>query len=271
MTRCPTRSPTSSPISTPPSARRRWPRPVRSASWPEPARARRGRSRIASRYAVATGRGGRPARARRHVHRQGRRRDARAACRARSAGDRGVDVPRRRAAPAPPFLAPGRRRRGAGRPRVEGPAPRRPGPWPARRLSLRRGTRPRRRDRMGEGPPGVAGRVRGGRPGDRPRRSPPGAPLRAALPALRGGQGAGRPDRLRGHARDDRPAPRGRAGDRRARSATATAGSASTSTRTRTPSSRHSSMPGSAGATTWPSSATRTRRSTPSPAPRRSG
>ena len=71
------------------------------------------------------------------------------------------------------------------------------------------------RDRVGEGPAGLAGRLRGGGPGHRPRRSPPGAPLRAALPALRGGQGAGRPDRLRGHARDDRPAPRGRAGDRR--------------------------------------------------------
>ena len=57
--------------------------------------------------------------------------------------------------------------------------------------------------------------VRGGGPGVRPRRSPPGAPLRAALPALRGGQGAGRPDRLRGHARDDRAPARGRAGDRR--------------------------------------------------------
>ena len=215
--------------------------------------------------------GGAPARARRHVHRQGRRRDAGAAGGARPTRDRGLDVPCRGAAPAPALLAPGHRHRPPGGPRDQGPDARRPGPRAARRLPLRRRARPRRRDRVGEGSPGVAGRLRGGRPGRRPRRSAPGAPLRAALPALRGGQGAGRPDRLRGHARDDRPAPRGRAGDRRRGP-----GPLSLVQRRRVPG--HERPPAGAprrlarrSATTSRSSATRTRRSTRSPGPRRSG
>ena len=88
------------------------------------------------------------------------------------------------------------------------------------------------------------------------------------LPPLRDGQGARRPDRLRGHARADDRAHRGRRHRSRPRSATAIAGSRSTSTRTPTRSRRRSSTRGSAGARTSRSSATRTRRSTRSPGPR---
>ena len=101
-----------------------------------------------------------------------------------------------------------------GHPRIEGADPRPTGQGPARRLSLPRGSRPRRGDRMGQGPADPAGRVRA--PGDRrgPRRVAPAGPDGRPVPTLRGGQGSGRSDRFRGHARaDDRIDRRGR-GDR---------------------------------------------------------
>ena len=129
-------------------------------------------------------------------------------------GRRGVDVPCRRAPPAPAFLAARPRDGSTGHPRIQGADPRPAGQGPARRLSLPRGSGPRGGDRMGQGPPDRAGRVRA--PGDRrgPRRVAPAGPDGRPVPTLRGGQGSGRSDRLRGHARaDDRIDRRGR-GDR---------------------------------------------------------
>ena len=125
------------------------------------------------------------------------------------------------------------------------------------------------RDRMGEGAPDRPGRVRdaGHRPRTATRPLPPdlmaGLYRRYETAKAR----AGRIDFEDMLGADDR-ADRGRRRDRRPRSATAIAGSRSTSTRTPTRSRRRSSTRGSAGARTWRSSATRTRRSTRSPAPR---
>ena len=130
------------------------------------------------------------------------------------AGRRGVHVPCRRAPPAPPFLAARPRDGSAGDPRIQGADPRPAGEGPAGRLSLPRRARPRGGDRMGQGPPDRAGRVRD--PGDRrgPRRVAPAGPDGRPVPTLRDGQGPSRPDRLRGHARADDRAHRGRRGDR---------------------------------------------------------
>ena len=73
-----------------------------------------GKTRVISRrtaYAIATERRAAGPGARRHVHRQGRGRDGRAAAGARPAGRDGADVPRARAQPAAPLLAVAPRRR----------------------------------------------------------------------------------------------------------------------------------------------------------------
>ena len=109
--------------------------------------------------------------------------------------------------------------------------------------------------------------------GRRGQGAPPAAPSardgRRDLRGLRGGQDALRAARLRGPAaadrRHDRGAPRGRRADPRRSTAT----SSSTSTRTSTRCSSSCSTPGSGRATTCAWSATPTRRSTRSPAPRR--
>ena len=151
---------------------------------------------------------------------------------------------------------------------VEGADPRPAGGGPAGRLSLSRGPRPRRRDRMGEGAPDRPRRVRAARHRERPGRPAAARPHGRALSPLRGGQDARRPDRLRGHARARRSPSSTAMRPSPPRSATGIAGSRSTSTRTPTRCRRRSSTPGWAGATTWPWSATRTRRSTRSPGPR---
>ena len=85
---------------------------------------------------------------------------------------------------------------------------------PAGRLPLPRRPRPGRRDRMGQGAAHRCWRVRGA--GDRrgPRRAAAAGPDGRPVSPLRGRQGARRADRLRGHARADDRAHRGRRGDR---------------------------------------------------------
>ena len=89
------------------------------------------------------------------------------------------------------------------------------------------------------------------------------------LRRLRGAQEPRRAARLRRPAAAHRGGAGGPPGGRRRSSASATAASSSTSTRTSRRCSSGCSTPGSASATTSPWSATPTRRSTPSPAPRR--
>ena len=99
-----------------------------------------------------------------------------------------------------------------GDPRVEGADPGATGRRPAGRLPLPRGPRPCRRDRMGEGAPDRPGRRT--RSGHRDDRDAPCRTIswRGSIDATNG-QGASRPDRLRGHARADRRAHRrGRGG-----------------------------------------------------------
>ena len=161
--------------------------------------------------------GRRPAarRPRRHVHRQGRRRDGGPARRARAPGRGGVHVPCRRAAPAPPFLAARPRHRPARDPRLEGARSSRrsrPGCRAATATSRSATSRPRSSGprRAASAPADVRGT------GDRrgPRRAAAAGPDGRPVPALRDEQGAGRPDRLRGHARTDDRAHRGRRVDR---------------------------------------------------------
>ena len=131
-------------------------------------------------------------------------------------GVRGLDVPCRRAPPAPPFLAARPRQRPAVDPRIEGADPR---PAGGRACPAATGSSQVRdlaaRDRVGEGAPDPL------RPSTRSRAiaddrdalaaaRPDGGPL----PPVRDRQGARRPDRLRGHARADDRADR----DRRRRS-----------------------------------------------------
>ena len=108
--------------------------------------------------------------ARRHVHRQGRGRDGRAAAGARPAGRHGADVPRPRAQPAAPLLAVAPRRRAAPRAaRLEDPDPRPARAPAARPLPVHAGQGPRRRDRVGEVAPDRAAGVRArGRRASRP-------------------------------------------------------------------------------------------------------
>ena len=269
MGRCLTATPTpSSPTSIRPSARRSGSRPARCASWPARGVARPGSSRDGS-----------PTRSPRawsgHAtcwsSRSPTRPPARCARRLAALGQPGrggLDVPCRGAPPAPPFLAARPRQRPAVDPRIEGADPRAAGGRACPAATATSGPRPRRRDRVGEGAPDPPERVRDAGHRRGPRRLVAARPDGGPLPPLRDRQGAGRPDRLRGHARADDRADRGRRRRSRPRSATAIAGSRSTNTRTPTRSRRRSSTRGSAAARTWRSSATRTRRSTRSPAPR---
>ncbi len=214
MTACPTRPPICSPTSIPPSARRSSPRAGRSASWPARGRARPGRSRV-----------GWPTRSR--PERWRRRHVLVVTFTDKAAGE----MRERLAALGRPGVAAATFHAAALRqlrhfwPRATGrelPAIldskvallvdlARALPGGYRYVAVR--------DLAGEIEWAKARRVApgayeaGGRR-RRPRRSPPRPAVRAALPTLRGGQGAVGPDRLRGHARADRPAHRGRRLDR---------------------------------------------------------
>ena len=140
----------------------------------------------------------------------------------------------------------------------------------ARPLPVHAGQGPRRRDRMGEGAPDRAPDGYEAEAERAPARAAdPGRPVRARLRRLRAGEGAGRAGSTSTTC-SSRRSTCSRATPRRPRSsAPASAGSASTSTRTRTRSSSGCSSCGSAIARHRASSATRTRRSTRSPARRR--
>ena len=193
MIGCPTPPRTCSPISIRPSVTRSWPRPGRSASWPGPGT---GKTRAISRrvaYAVETG-----AVAPTHAlvvtftdKAAGEMRERLAAL-----GRPGIAAATFHSAALRQlrhFWPRTSRRRAARDPRVEGLAARRPGPDPARWLPLRGRPRPGRRDRVGEGASDPTRRrtrptvEADGHDGPAPRPA-----VRAALPTLRDGQGAGR-------------------------------------------------------------------------------
>ena len=205
--------------------------------------------------------------ARGDLHGPGGRRAARPAGRARRRRGAGAHLPRRGHAAAALLRAPGARRPDALAGREQAAAGGHGGlPLPAVHRPDQP-ARPGERDRVGEDDAGHARRLPGPREGGRPGAAVRGGGRGRGVRELRVGQAARRRARLRGPAAGHRlragGAPDGR--PRGARRSTGT--SSSTSTRTSTRCSSGCSTPGSAAGPRSASSATPTRRSTPSPAP----
>ena len=185
-------------------------------------------------------------------------------------GVQAQDLPLRRPAPAALLLAPRPRHRAAHAHRVQDrdPGHRRPTQPDRRRPGA--AARPGLGDRVGQGQQRPSRRLRPGRAVARPLgRRPRPRDRRARLQQLRGRQAHPGPDGHGGRPAASPPACSPTTNGSPPRSAASTNASSSTSSRTSPRSSRPCSTSGWAAATSCAWSATRRRRSTPSPAPTR--